>query len=324
MTAHAIRRLDTEALAVFANKGLHGGRGLPLGAGEANAARVRRVIQVTSDLAKAPMNQIRILDLGCGEGVFAIEAALRGSEVVALDARTARMQQGQEIARRLGLENLRFEQADIREVGVSSQGQFDVIYLMGILYHLDIEDSFSVLRNAYGMCRHFILIDTSVAEFEAVEVAHAGGVSAGLRIREHEDADSDVLRRDRPLASIDNTFSFLFTKSSLCRALKDVGFTSVLECHVPFEPTKPRSRVTLIAVKGEPAEISTYPWINEKSETEISDFLSAYDEKLRLSRPADPEPHEQRRKYGVKDVAKGLLNGVLRPFRLEIRRRQER
>lgn len=322
----AIHDLDALTLELFASKGLEGARGIPLGAGEANAARVRRVIQATCDLSRTPIGQIRILDLACGEGVFAIEAALRGAQVVALDARTVRMSEGKKAAERLGISNLRFDQSDVREVTVESYGQFDVVYAMGILYHLDIDDNFKVIRNIYETCRQFVVIDTSVVEEGASVVSYNGGSCSGQRVREHENDDSASDRRKRPLASLDNTYSFLFTKRSLCRALKDAGFTSVLECQVPLEPTKPASRVTLIAIKGEAARISAYPWINDKSEDEISSFLSEYDEKIRAKYSVGAEAGEEGsggRSFARKMV-RSFSNGILRPFGLEIRRRPKR
>jgi hypothetical protein len=93
-------------------------------------------------------------------------------------------------------------------------------------------------------------------------------------VREHEDEDSEEVRRSHVLRSIDNTFSFRFTRASLVRALHDVGFSSVSECHAPPEPGKPENRITLVALKGEPETISTYPWINGKSEDEIEQRLT--------------------------------------------------
>ena len=52
------------------------------------------------------------------------------------------------------------------------------------------------------------------------------------------------------LRSIDNTWSFRLTRASLLGVLHDVGFTSVLECHVPFEPGKAADRVTAAALEG--------------------------------------------------------------------------
>jgi hypothetical protein len=93
-------------------------------------------------------------------------------------------------------------------------------------------------------------------------------------VREHEDEDSDEVRRGRVLRSIDNTFSFRLTRASLVRALHDVGFSTVAECHAPPEPGKPENRITLGALKGEREPISTYPWINGMSEEEIERRLA--------------------------------------------------
>ena len=77
------------------------------------------------------------------------------------------------------------------------------------------------------------------------------------------------------LRSIDNTWSFRLTQRSLAGLLHDVGFTSVLECHAPLEPGKAADRITVVALKGTPVLLSTYPWINGRSEVEIERRLAA-------------------------------------------------
>jgi 2-polyprenyl-3-methyl-5-hydroxy-6-metoxy-1,4-benzoquinol methylase len=134
MSDEMVRQLDTEALALFAKKGHEGGPKVAQG-GLANGVKVRRIMQLTADLARRPFAQLRILDLGCGEGVYSIEAALRGAQVVALDARTQRMERGAACARRHGLDNLRFIQQDVRMAKREALGSFDVVYLLGAMFH---------------------------------------------------------------------------------------------------------------------------------------------------------------------------------------------
>ena len=71
-------------------------------------------MQLTRDLAARPFPALRILDLGCGDGVYAIEAGLRGAEVLAVDARRQRMDLGAACAARHGLGTVRFVQDDVR------------------------------------------------------------------------------------------------------------------------------------------------------------------------------------------------------------------
>ena len=276
MREEFVRELDAETLALFARKGREAGpRGRQIG--EANGVKVRRVMQLTRDLTARPFETLRILDLGCGEGVYALEAGLRGADVVALDARTQRMEEGAACAARHDVRTVRFVQDDVRRVTRQRYGDFDVVYLLGLLYHLDAPDVFAVLEEIHGLCTRMIVVDTFISLTPESAFTWRGRTYPGQPWREHEDADPDEVRRGRVLRSIDNTFSFRLTRGSLVRVLHDVGFTSVLECHVPFEPDKPDERITLVGLKGAPVLLSTYPWVNGRSEAEIEARLRPVD-----------------------------------------------
>lgn len=272
MTEERVHRLDDEALGLFARKGSEAGPDAPQ-IGRENGLKVRRIMQVTKDLSDKPFDKLRILDLGCGEGVYAIEAGLRGAQVVALDARDERMSRGAACAARHGLENVRFSKEDVRGITEASHGPFDVVYFLGLLYHFDAPDVFGVLANVAGLCARLLIVDTLVAAVAEAEVEWRGERFQGRRYREHADNDCGEIRRSRVLKSIDNTWSFRFTRESLLRALHAAGFTSVHECRVPFEPGKADDRITLAAIRGIPVILSTYPWVNGKSEVEIEDAV---------------------------------------------------
>jgi len=262
-----VPQLDAEALALFARKGLEAGPDAPQ-VGEGNAVKVRRVLQLTADLG-GPLSELRILDLGCGEGVYAIEAGLWGAQVVAVDARDERMQHGVACAERHRLDNVAFRREDVRSIRPETYGDFDVVYCLGLLYHLDATDALALLATVRKLCRRLLVVDTLVTLESEGEVEGY----EGRRVREHEDDDSEGVRRSRLLRSIDNTFAFHFTRDSLVRAVRDAGFSSVLECHVPREPGKRPDRITLAALTGEPVSVATYPWLNELSEPEIEERL---------------------------------------------------
>lgn len=262
------RGLDAEALDAFARKGIEGRRdGTQVG--EGNAVKVRRIMQITRDLSSKPLDQVRILDLGCGDGVYAIEAGLSGAQVVALDARTERMAVGAACALRHGLTNITFLEGDVRRVRLATHGEFDVVYCLGLLYHLDIPDVLDLLENLYQVCAGFLVVDTWVTTAREPRAHRDARSYDGIRVREHEDDDPPAVRRGALLKSIDNSMSFHFTRPSLFRALHDVGFSSVFECVGPPEPGKPDNRLTLVAKKGDPVHVATYPWLDGLSEDEI-------------------------------------------------------
>jgi hypothetical protein len=57
-----------------------------------NESRLRRVLQLVTDLAQAPIAQLRILDLGAFEGLFAVELARWGATVTAVEGREASLE----------------------------------------------------------------------------------------------------------------------------------------------------------------------------------------------------------------------------------------
>ena len=261
------RELDSDALALFARKGLEAGPGAAQ-IGEANGPKVRRVMQLVRDLA-GPFEGLRILDLGCGEGVYAIEAGLAGARVLAVDGRMERMRAGADVARRHGLDRVAFRQADVRVLDDLGERSFDVVLCLGLLYHLDAPDAFALLERAFELCRACAIVDTNVSLEPDAEVEHRGERYRGERVREHEDDDPSPVRLARTLRSLDNAFAFRFAKEALVRALSRAGFSSVLECHAPPEPGKAANRVTLAALRGQPVAISTYPWVNGMSESDL-------------------------------------------------------
>ncbi len=269
MTDAPRRTLDAAALALFAAKGEQPGVVVPQ-SGPANGLKVRRVVQLTRDLAGGALDGVRVLDLGCGEGVYAIEAALHGADVVALDARPDRMAQGAACAARHGIAGVRFAEADVRHAEVASLGTFRAVWLLGLLYHLDAPDVFDVLTRLRALCSGFLIVDTLVATKPSSVVEWRGARYEGARVREHGDDDPLEVRRARLLRSIDNTWSFRLTPDALARALHHAGFTAVLQAHVPFEPGKAADRVTLVALAGEPVSLATYPWVNGASEAALA------------------------------------------------------
>lgn len=302
--------LDEASMSVFGIKG----QGSPRFPGQVdrellngNAVKVRRVIQLTQDIARKPAHELRLLDLACGDGVYSIEIGLRGAQVLAVDGRNDRMQHGAACAQTNGLTNVRFEQIDVRHLTRASHGTFDIIYNLGILYHLDVPDLFTWLENLYDMCDHAMIIDTHIARLGLNQATHKGRTYRGMKSEEHKETDTQEQKQGRTYLSLDNPYNFVFTRDSLMQLLADVGFTSVSEVGVPFEPYKHADRVTFLACKGQPVKLSTYPAINGMTEAEIASDLTP------KNAPAAPKPKQ---KSLLKRVARKVFNTV----GLEVRR----
>lgn len=131
---------------------------------------------------------------------------------------------------------------------------------------------------------------------------HAGDAYEGRRHREHADDDPVEVRAARLLKSIDNTFSFRFTRPALVRALLAAGFTSVLEAHAPLESGRAPDRVTLVDLTAWIAELYAEPGLTTMGHNQRSADLAR--------RPRRPARARGRARARARD---GVTGSVVRP-----------
>src|SRR5947207_2409975 len=210
----------------------------------------RRLLQIASDLTGRPLADLRVLDLACLEGLYAVEFARHGAAAVGVEIREANLEKARFAKEALGLERLEFVLDDVRNLSAEKYGEFDVVLCIGILYHLDAPDVFDFVHRMAEVCRRCLVIDTHVSNTNEVAVVYGGHEYAGRYFGEHA-PDATTEEKAKVLwASIDNEKSFWLTRTSLYNLLARAGFTSVYECHNPAVRNKFGDRVTLVAVKG--------------------------------------------------------------------------
>jgi 2-polyprenyl-3-methyl-5-hydroxy-6-metoxy-1,4-benzoquinol methylase len=93
----------------------------------------------------------RILDVGCGFGLF---AAYFGQthprrRIVGVDPDARRVDIARRVAKSLGLREHAFVAGDIRDVPI--QGPFDAVYVLDVMHHLPPEDQWGVLQRLHGL-----------------------------------------------------------------------------------------------------------------------------------------------------------------------------
>ncbi|HYI01802.1 class I SAM-dependent methyltransferase, partial [Hyalangium sp.] len=104
---------------------------------------------------------LRVLDVGCNCGGFAFAARRFGAkEVVGIDPRPIHIEQANAIRDELNLSGMRFEVASIEELTAERFGEFDVVLLMGILYHL--RDPIGAMHQVSRLTRSVVMIDSHV------------------------------------------------------------------------------------------------------------------------------------------------------------------
>lgn len=154
-----------------------------------------------------PFSPGRLVDLGAGHGKFSVAAQELGWAVTAVDARTVRMPM---------TEGIEWIESDVRDFDPSS---YDCICVLGLFYHLTLEDQLALLGKCAGT---LTILDTHVAG--RVDVSLAG--YKGHYFEEVPGATVQE-RNASPAASWGNETSFWPTEESFIRMARDRGFSQV-------------------------------------------------------------------------------------------------
>lgn len=295
---------DGEARRILDAKGRGGGAPV---ADNANAIPVRRTLTLARALSRKPLAETRVLDLACQEGCYAIEAALSGARVIGVEGRADHVARARTcLAAADAGARCTIEQGDVRAVSMASHGRFDIVLMLGILYHLDAGDAVGTLRRIGGLCDDVLIVDTHFAPAARTAVEIDGVRYEGAFVREHGAADDAATRLRSGQASLDNEFAFYFTRDCLVRLLMASGFPVVLEALSPLDVTKPADRATFVALKRDVHDVKVYPWIAGLGEAAIA-------ERARPNLPTEPG--------GLRARIARAANAILHPMGFDLRRR---
>lgn len=212
-------------------------------------AKLRRITQIVQDTLTVPLDQARILDLACLEGMYAFEFAQRGAQAVGIEGRRANIEKARFAKAAWQLDRLTLLQDDVRNLSRLRHGSFDAVLCLGILYHISAEHLSDFVLRIAEVCRHVAIFDTHISLTGHEQVKLNGQTYTGHTFREFNPGTSAEDREKASWSSLDNETSFWPDRESLISLIRAAGFTSVYECHAPEEPEKPADRVTIVALK---------------------------------------------------------------------------
>ncbi|MHB8646675.1 MAG: class I SAM-dependent methyltransferase [Thermomicrobiales bacterium] len=225
--------------------------------------KLRRVLQIVADLSRKPLAELRVLDLGCAEGGYAVEFAQHGARVVGIEGRAASIERARFATTALGLDTVTLIEGDVRTLNRAEHGEFDVVLCLGLLFHINTPALFTFVRQIADLCTGLVVIDTHISTKGDATARYKGVIYYGEWYREHApDATAEERLKD-PWASLSDDESFWLTRPSLLNLLAAVGFTSVYECHNPSEIYRPMDRITLVAMKGTPQRVRSAPKVSK-------------------------------------------------------------
>ncbi len=194
---------------------------------------------------------LRLLDVGCLEGAYAVEFARMGFQVLGVEVREASIAACNYVKSKTNLPNLTFAQDNAWNI--ANYGTFDVVFCCGLLYHLDQPKKFleivsSVTKKLMVLPTHFST-DSGVAsarrpawlgklfarkaklqpdQYNLSPLCSHEGL-AGRWFTEFADEEAFRKRADSKWSSWDNKRSFWIQREYLLQAIHEAGFDLVME-----------------------------------------------------------------------------------------------
>lgn len=241
---------------------------------------------------------LRLADLGCLEGGYAVEFARMGFQVLGIEVRDANLAACNYVKSKTSLPNLVFVKDNAWNIG--NYGMFDVIFCCGLLYHLDqpkkfLETLSSVTTKLMILQTHFstdtfiarcladvstsprllsllptwgkrALAKASTGKFFLSRLSENEGL-AGRWQTEFANDESFERRENVKWGSWDNRRSFLIQRECLLQAIQDVGFDCVLE---QFDSLGPNIAESMLRGYYRTNRRATFVGIKTQNSREIS------------------------------------------------------
>lgn len=165
---------------------LPGGRQPPLLAPELGSVHQTRAEMIEAPVreALAASNGGTAVDLACSEGWFAHRLLDWGAgRVLGLDIREQNVRRAELMRAHLGVpaDRLTFRQSDVQGLPLAPEETFDVVLLLGLIYH--VEDPVGIIRRARALTRRLTVIESQLTR-QTAPIEHGWGSTESAELAE--------------------------------------------------------------------------------------------------------------------------------------------
>jgi len=186
--------------------------------------------RVLSTVFPGDRRHVRLADLGCLEGGYAVGFARMGFQVLGVEVRSSNIAACRHVQASTRLPNLEFVQDDVWNI--KKHGSFDAVFCCGLFYHLDRPKQF--LDTLAAVTSKLLILQTHFATDKPCESFSLSELTENdsLTGRWYTEFTNDHEHQNREQArwsSWDNRRSFWVKREHLLQAMHDVGFDLVAE-----------------------------------------------------------------------------------------------
>jgi len=174
------------------------------------------------------------IDLACNEGWFSHRMLeLGAARVVGVDIREINVIRGRLVAEQLGIEptEIEFRHDDVYELEPERLGRFDVVLLLGLIYH--VEDPTGAIRMARRLAKRLCVIETQLTRQEEPLAWGRGSEHTALAAASFAGyAEEDSA--DNPVASAGGILSLIPNRAAVHEMGRAAGFRLVEQVEPPL------------------------------------------------------------------------------------------
>jgi tRNA (mo5U34)-methyltransferase len=196
------------------------------------------MIRPVLETAFATAEQASVLDLGCNEGWFAHQALeLGAARAVGVDVRESNIRRAELLRRHFGVDGARlsFHRAGVHELTPEQVGTFDVVLVLGLIYHL--EDPIGALRRARSLCHGTIVVESQLTAHNDPIKMGWGQTDVFYDVPTHWAAFLEPAAEQEDdgnaLASFGGVISLVPNRAALVQAVEVAGFRDVRMLDAP-------------------------------------------------------------------------------------------
>jgi ubiquinone/menaquinone biosynthesis C-methylase UbiE len=208
---------------------LRDGRVLPIAVDELASVHQTRA-EMIEDRVRAALAaagpDATALDLACNEGWFSQQLLEWGaSRVVGIDIREFNLRRARLLRDHYGIpsDRLEFRQADVFELDPAALGTYDVVLLLGLIYH--VENPMGVIRLARACTGGLCVVETQLTR-QVEPIVHGNGRTG--KFHESEGSFAVVIEQgDNTLASTGKVMSLVPNRAALEQMARMAGFADV-------------------------------------------------------------------------------------------------
>jgi tRNA (mo5U34)-methyltransferase len=189
------------------------------------AAMMQPVVRDALEVAGPDASAI---DIACSEGWFAHRLMDWGANRVhGVDVREVNIRRAELVRDHYGIDPkcLTFEVADVLSLDPEAAGTFDVVLIIGLIYHL--ENPIGALRIARALTRGVCIVEAQVTEQNTPITSGVGVTDEYEQLDASWAAKHEPAQDFHPIASHGGVISLVPNLAALRQAMKVVGFRGV-------------------------------------------------------------------------------------------------